>query len=105
MEGSTRGASTGPNCGSVTGRYRDPKQAVESRYLAYSVTTKDDNEVTGVIDAETPTSLTLKLPGGLEQVLLKKDLKELRASKLSLMPEGFEKALSKQDVADLIAAL
>ncbi|MBU6402531.1 MAG: c-type cytochrome, partial [Verrucomicrobia bacterium] len=81
----------------------DPNQSVEARYLSYTAVTKTDQEYSGIIAAETPNSITLKLPGGAEQVILRGDLKELTGSGLSLMPEGFEKALKPQDLADLIA--
>jgi putative heme-binding domain-containing protein len=83
----------------------DPNQAVEARYLAYSAATADGREATGLLVAETPTSITLRLAGGMEQVFLKQELKELKASRMSLMPEGLEKAISPQDMADLIAAI
>jgi putative heme-binding domain-containing protein len=53
--------------------------------------------------AETPNSITLRTAGGTEEVILRNDLKELAGSSLSLMPEGFEKTLTPQDLADLIA--
>jgi len=81
----------------------DPNQAVEARYVNYVALTKDDREISGVITAETATSITLRSPGGNEQVILRNDLKELTSSGLSLMPEGFEKALDPQAMADLIA--
>jgi putative heme-binding domain-containing protein len=83
----------------------DPNQAVEARYLAYSAATADGREGTGLLVAETPTSITLRLASGMEQVFLKQELKELKASRMSLMPEGLEKAISPQDMADLIAAI
>ncbi|MHB8521322.1 MAG: DUF7133 domain-containing protein, partial [Limisphaerales bacterium] len=81
----------------------DPNQSVEARYLSYTAVTKNDQEFSGIITAETPNSITLKMPGGAEQVILRSDLKELTGSGLSLMPEGFEKTLKPQDVADIIA--
>jgi putative heme-binding domain-containing protein len=81
----------------------DPNQSVEARYLSYTAVTKNDQEFSGIITAETPNSITLKMPGGAEQVILRNDLKELTGSGLSLMPEGFEKAFTPQDLADVIA--
>jgi putative heme-binding domain-containing protein len=81
----------------------DPNQAVEARYVNYTAQTKGDREISGVITAETATSITLRSPGGAEEVLLRSDLKELTSSGLSLMPEGFEKGLAPQDLADLIS--
>ncbi len=81
----------------------DPNQAVEARYVNYTAMTKADREISGVITAETATSITLRSPGGNEEVILRSDLKELASSGLSLMPEGFEKSINPQDMADLIA--
>jgi putative heme-binding domain-containing protein len=81
----------------------DPNQAVEARYVNYTAMTKDDREISGVITAETPSSITLRSPGGNEEVLLRSELKALTSSGLSLMPEGFEKAFKPQDLADLIS--
>src|SRR5438105_4529001 len=78
----------------------DPNQAVEARYVNYAALTKSDREISGVITAETPTSITIRSPGGNEEVILRSDLKELTSSGLSLMPEGFEKALAPQQMAD-----
>ncbi len=107
------GNELGPDLGTVAGKpvealltaILDPNQAVESRYMAYTATAADAREATGLLVAETPNSITLRLAGGVEQVFLKRELTELRASKLSLMPEGLENALTPQDLADLIAAL
>ncbi len=81
----------------------DPNQAVEARYVNYNVVTRDDRDLSGIIATETANSITLRLIGGVEETLLRRDLKEIKSSGLSLMPEGFENALKPQDVADLIA--
>ncbi|MDQ6630917.1 MAG: c-type cytochrome, partial [Verrucomicrobiota bacterium] len=83
----------------------NPNQAVEARYVNYSAITKSEREISGIISAETPASITLKTIGGAEETILRRDLKELKSSGLSLMPEGFENALLSQDAADLIAFL
>jgi putative membrane-bound dehydrogenase-like protein len=81
----------------------DPNQAFESRYINYTVTTRNDRELTGIIVAETPNSLTLRNAAGADEIVLRNDIKELTSSRLSLMPEGFEKILKPQNMADLIA--
>jgi putative heme-binding domain-containing protein len=107
------GTEIGPDLAMVTGKpsdvlltaLLDPNQAVESRYIGYNVTTRNGRELSGIISAETPTSITLRSQGGVEEVLLRSDITEMRSSGLSLMPEGLEKALKPQDLADLIAFL
>ena len=81
----------------------DPNQAVEARFVNYTATTKNDRELSGIIAAETPNSLTLRAVGGIEETILRADLRELVASGVSLMPEGFENVLKAQDLADLIS--
>ena len=83
----------------------DPNKEVDPRYVNYQVTTGDGRSLNGVIAAETPTSVTLRGADGKEDVILRANLDGLRSTRLSLMPEGFEKQLSKQDVADLFAYL
>lgn len=83
----------------------DPNQFVIPVYAGYLAVTKDGRELSGTVAAETPNSITLRLAGGAEEVILRADLRELRSSGLSLMPEGLEKALTAQDVADLVAYL
>jgi putative heme-binding domain-containing protein len=107
------GNEIGPDLGTVSDKptevllaaILDPNQAVESRYISYNVSTKSDRELTGIIAGETTTSITLRSQGGTEEVLLRNDLKELSSSGISLMPEGFEKILKPEDMADLFACI
>jgi putative membrane-bound dehydrogenase-like protein len=83
----------------------DPSAAIEPRFIAYNIDTKDDRSLTGIINAESPTSLTLVQAGGVKETILRSDIVSIKANKLSLMPEGFEQSLNPQDLADLIAFL
>jgi putative heme-binding domain-containing protein len=107
------GKSVGPDLGALSNKsvpalieaILDPNRAVEARYVSYTAVTKDGRELSGIIASETPNNLTLRGTDGREETLLRAELKELSGSGLSLMPEGLEKALSPQDMADLLAAL
>jgi len=81
----------------------DPNRAVEPRYINYIATTGDDQTLTGLLSAESATSITLLGPDAKPQTLRRQDLKDLRSSNTSLMPEGLEAGLKAQDLADLIA--
>jgi putative heme-binding domain-containing protein len=81
----------------------DPNQAVDPSYTGYTAVTKDERELSGVLIAETPNSISLRMAGGAEETILRSNLKELTSSGRSLMPEGFEAGLKPQDLADLIA--
>ncbi|MGH7129434.1 MAG: c-type cytochrome, partial [Planctomycetaceae bacterium] len=83
----------------------DPNRAVEAKFRQYVAATTDGRVYDGMVLAETTTSLTLARPNGRRDVILRKDLEELAATGKSFMPEGLEKDLSPQDVADVIAFL
>jgi putative heme-binding domain-containing protein len=83
----------------------DPSRAVDARYLNYVAVTKEGKILTGVLAEEGGNSLTLVGPTGERQVVLRANLEELSSSGKSAMPEGLEKVLQPQDVADLIAFL
>jgi putative heme-binding domain-containing protein len=80
-----------------------PSKNVDSRYIEYVALTKNGRTFTGILASESATSITLRGLEGKEQVLLRSELEELQSSGKSMMPEGLEKDLSKQDLADLIA--
>jgi putative membrane-bound dehydrogenase-like protein len=81
----------------------DPNRAVEARYVGYTATTKSGRVVSGVLAAETGNSITLVGTDGQKTVILRTDLDELTSTGKSAMPEGLEKEIKPQDMADLIA--
>jgi putative membrane-bound dehydrogenase-like protein len=83
----------------------NPSASIESRYVNYLVTTRDGRMYDGVLGNQTAGAITLR--GGAEEdvTVLRKNIVEMRASSISLMPEDLEKSMSKQDVADVIAYL
>jgi putative membrane-bound dehydrogenase-like protein len=107
------GRRIGPDLSGVSSRTREqlledilnPSRAIQASYTNYLVTTRDGRMLDGLIVAETPGTLTLRRPAGEDEVLLRPTIEAIRASSLSLMPDGFEQSLSKQQIADLIAFL
>src|SRR5262249_27705879 len=83
----------------------DPSRAVEARYVNYTAITRPGKVVTGVLVEESGSSVTLVGPTGQRQVILRANLEELSSTGKSAMPDGLEKDLKPQDVADLIAYL
>jgi putative membrane-bound dehydrogenase-like protein len=81
----------------------EPNRAIDNNFVSYSVTTADGQSLVGVIAAETATSITLKQPEGKVLSLARNDIEEIRSNGVSLMPEGLEKNVSIQDMADLIS--
>jgi putative heme-binding domain-containing protein len=83
----------------------DPGREVDPRFLAYQVTTKRGQVLSGVIAAETAASLTLKRGEGAEDTVLRAQIDGVESTGKSLMPEGLEAQIPKQEMADLIAYL
>jgi putative membrane-bound dehydrogenase-like protein len=80
----------------------DPNRAVEDKYVQYVAITIDGRALTGLIANESGNSITLLNAEAQEEVILRKDLLSLQNSGLSQMPEGLEKDLDEQKLADLI---
>jgi putative membrane-bound dehydrogenase-like protein len=83
----------------------DPSREVDPRYINYVVTTKAGRSFSGMIAAETASSITLRRAEKAEDVILRNQIDVLEATAKSIMPEGLEMQLGKQDVADVIAYL
>jgi len=83
----------------------DPSRQFEPKYVSYTATTTSGETIVGVITAETGNSVTMKSVDGKERTVLRTDLKSLVSSNRSLMPDGFESAMSKQQLADLMQFL
>jgi putative membrane-bound dehydrogenase-like protein len=83
----------------------DPNAVIEPRFINYSVELKDDRTLSGVIRGETANSLTLVAGGGKAETIARSEIADIRASTLSLMPEGLEQGISLEEMADLIAYL
>jgi putative membrane-bound dehydrogenase-like protein len=81
----------------------DPNRAVEARYVSYSAVTKAGLTINGILASETGNSITLLGQDGKAQTILRKDLDELASTGKSLMPEGIEKEIKPEDMADLFA--
>lgn len=82
-----------------------PSDTLTAGYVTYTVVTNGGQVVTGLLSAESPTSVTLRQPEGIERTVLRKEIDELRASSISLMPEDLFKTVTPRDAADIIAWL
>jgi putative membrane-bound dehydrogenase-like protein len=104
------GHEVGPNLVSLTNRspesllvsILDPSAAVEAKYLDYLVIRTDGRSATGMLATETGSSITLLAAEGKRVAILRNEIEAMRSTGKSLMPDGLEKELSPQDLADLI---
>ncbi len=83
----------------------DPSRQVSPDQIAYTLASEDGQVFSGLLVAETATSVTLRRAEGLEVTMPRSQIEELRASGKSLMPDGLEQQLTEQDVADLLEFL
>lgn len=102
----------GPNLAGVNNKSReellshilDPSFEVAANYTNYVVTDADGRIYDGLLVGETATSVSLR--GEYENVTIPRDrIEEIRASSVSLMPEGLERDMSRQELADVIGYL
>ena len=106
-----RGFAVGPDLSALGSRTTsellesilDPTATIEPRFVNYQIETEDERSLSGIVTTEDGARLTLVQPGGKEESVALKEITDLRASNLSLMPEGLEQGQSAPDLADLLA--
>jgi putative membrane-bound dehydrogenase-like protein len=109
-----QGYDVGASLSSVAGREKkalltdilDPNRAVAPQFQVYLVKIPGARDpVSGIIAAETPTSITLRRANAEETLVLRRDILEIKAWPASLMPEGVENSVNAQGFADLLEFL
>ncbi|MFO0852701.1 MAG: PVC-type heme-binding CxxCH protein, partial [Gemmataceae bacterium] len=83
----------------------DPSRSVEGNYKAYTATLADGRVVTGLLASESKTTIELLDAENKRHPIQRDDLESLKESPKSLMPEGFEKQMSRQELVDLMEFL
>ncbi|HJS06637.1 MAG TPA: PVC-type heme-binding CxxCH protein, partial [Pirellulales bacterium] len=83
----------------------DPNREVNPQFVNYVVVTKDGRAASGIIAGESATSITLRRGEGQSETILRSQIEELSSTGMSLMPEGLEKDIDQQAMADLLAYL
>jgi putative membrane-bound dehydrogenase-like protein len=107
------GVAVGPDVGDTRTKTRamlladilHPNGAIDSNYVTYSVATVDGQVLSGLIVGETASSLTLRRAEGQTDTVLRQDVEEVRSTGVSLMPEGMEKDITVEQMADLLTFL
>jgi putative heme-binding domain-containing protein len=82
-----------------------PSKSVEQGYETYVVELASGDIMDGIMSAQTPATITLKQEQGRETVIARQDIKTIRVSEVSMMPEGLEKQISISQMADLLTFL
>jgi putative heme-binding domain-containing protein len=105
-----KGTSLGPDLSTVRGQSPaqllthiiDPNREVAPKYLQVLIATVDGRVLTGMVTQESGASITLRRAEAAEDTVLRANIDELENLGMSLMPEGLEKKVSIQELADLI---
>ena len=108
------GTDVGPTLADTRGRTAealltdilDPNHALEPRYAQVMIVTDDGETYTGLIYGQTSKTVTLVQPGEESGTWISRDeIAAMKVSDKSLMPEGLEREIDPQQMADLIAYL
>ncbi|HVR85156.1 MAG TPA: hypothetical protein VMU54_12645, partial [Planctomycetota bacterium] len=83
----------------------DPSRVIDNNYVNYVVRLKSGAVLSGFIASQTASSLTLRRGAGQEDIVLRQEIDEMKSSGVSLMPDGLEKSIPVQGMADLLAFL
>jgi len=108
-----RGHEVGPDISDVRNRSReallydilDPNRAIDPKYTDYVIITTDGRVFNGLMTAETADAIVLRQAENKQQIIARNQIEEIRASGKSLMPEGVEKEITVQQMADLLEYL
>ncbi|MCI0334450.1 MAG: CehA/McbA family metallohydrolase [Planctomycetes bacterium] len=107
------GSAVGPDLTSSASRDRDallvhvldPNRNVLPNFENYLCIDSNGRVTTGILTAQTATSITLLRQESETSTILRANIDELTSTGKSLMPEGFERNISREEMADLVAFL
>lgn len=110
----TEGGNIGPDLSRI-GRIRTGRDLLEAilfpsssfvrEYQPYTVLTLDGKLVNGVIVHETDEAIVIQTTVEKPVTILRSEIDSMAPSAISIMPQGLEKTLKSQELADLIAYL
>lgn len=83
----------------------DPSLVIGTAYQAHTVLTVDGRVLTGLLTENSDDKIVLKIQGGKIETIPRDEVEEAKQSELSLMPEGLEKQMTAEELADLFALL
>lgn len=83
----------------------DPSLVIGEAYKSVSVLTTDGRLISGLVTERSDQRIVLKVQGGKLEVIPMGEADEIRDNDQSLMPEGLETQMTRQEMADLFALL
>ena len=80
-----------------------PNLAIDNNYFRYVILTQDEEIIEGLIAEESAESIVMLGQDSKRNVVPRSEIAELKATGVSMMPEGLEAQINPQAMADLIA--
>lgn len=81
----------------------DPNREAQSNFISYTASTHEGRVFSGIIAAETAANIVLRRAEAKEDTVLRDQIDEFVSNGVSLMPEGMEKDISPEQLADVLA--
>src|SRR5688572_22075946 len=82
-----------------------PSASFARAYEPTIIETREGEEHSGIVKRETAESVLLVTGPNLEQNISRSDIETIRPGNVSIMPEGLDEQLTRQELADLLAFL
>ena len=83
----------------------DPSKSINFGYEGEQITTHNGGIYVGIKTNETADEITLKMAGGLKEIVIKKNIKERIKLKQSLMTPYLYQNMTEQELIDLVEYL
>ena len=107
------GQKAGPNLDSEWQRapemiVRDilfPNEKITQGFESVRLEMRQGSDVMGLMASESPTSVTLRFPGGQDFTFLKKHIRRTHTYAVSMMPAQFSDVLNPEEVASIVSFL
>ncbi len=82
-----------------------PHETITQGFETVHLEMKEGADVMGLLASESPTSLTLRFPGGSQRTFLRKQIAHIHEYHLSMMPAQFASVLKPNEAAAIISFL
>ncbi len=107
------GVAFGPDLATVQNRNKtalmvdilQPNKSIADGFELWTVSLNSGKDISGIISQQGTNTLTLTDATGKETTVKRSEIKELKASEWSAMPENLQAQISQEEMADLLAFL
>lgn len=105
------GANAGPNLDAEFQRAEEtilrdilfPHETISAGFETIRLEMRRGSDAVGLRASESPTSYTLRFPGGTEMTFLRKNIDRVHPHNVSLMPSTFGELLRPDEIADIVS--